>query len=408
MSRKEEQKLDKKKLLFAITLGELGGAQKYVRDLSLGLKKKYDVTIAPGSEDQTLLRWADENDIRTISLPSLGRSLWKGFLPTRKDYKAFINLFRVFRDEDYDIVHLNSSKMGFLGAIAAKMAGVPRVVFTAHGWVFNEPEKIQSGKVRWLWILLSKVAGLFQDRIICVSNYDLDQAIKYRVAPPKKLLTIYNGLERKKVRFASRNRARKWLRDKLSSNNYQLSTDTKVIGTVANHYPAKDLPTMIKSLKHLPENHILVIIGDGPENKKLNIIAHNTKVKDRVFFLGRIEDGWQWIRSFDVYVISSLKEGMPYNVLEAMAAGVPIVSTSVGGLKEMLFPVESSEYKVSSLKKRAIEFPVGNYKRLAREIKKLLSDKELSQSIADNAEEALKSDFTFKKMREKTEWIYKF
>ena len=125
----------KKRVLLVITLAELGGAQKYVRDLTDAFKKEYEITIAANAEDTAIHEWAKKQKVKTVILEHLDQNLWLGFLPTLNDFKTFLDLFSLARVNHYDIVHLNSSKIGLLGALAAKFAGVPKVVFTAHGWV---------------------------------------------------------------------------------------------------------------------------------------------------------------------------------------------------------------------------------------------------------------------------------
>ena len=384
----------KKRVLLVITLAELGGAQKYVRDLTDAFKKEYEITIAANAEDTAIHEWAKKQKVKTVILEHLDQNLWLGFLPTLNDFKTFLDLFSLARVNHYDIVHLNSSKIGLLGALAAKFAGVPKVVFTAHGWVFNEPPSInrpQTRNKKWLWVAVSKVAAYFQDNLICVSDFDFDQALRYRIAPPRKILTIYNGLDTKKVRFASRDRARAWLKEKTSINE-----TTTIIGTIANLYPTKDLGTMIASLAHLPQDIQLVIIGEGSEREKLRVISNELRVADRVFFLGRIPDAWQYLRAFDVYAISSVKEGLPFSALEAMAAGIPIVSTPAGGLKE-IFSYEN-----------ALIVPTGSPVEFAEAIKKLLQDKELQKTLAKNASQTLKKHFTLEAMVAKTRWVWEF
>ena len=174
----------KKRVLLVITLAELGGAQKYVRDLTDAFKKEYEITIAANAEDTAIHEWAKKQKVKTVILEHLDQNLWLGFLPTLNDFKTFLDLFSLARVNHYDIVHLNSSKIGLLGALAAKFAGVPKVVFTAHGWVFNEPPSInrpQTRNKKWLWVAVSKVAAYFQDNLICVSDFDFDQALRYQI-----------------------------------------------------------------------------------------------------------------------------------------------------------------------------------------------------------------------------------
>lgn len=391
----------KNKILFVVTLAEAGGAQKYLKDLIEATNKDgYEVTIAAGGEDSSLLAWAKEKKVEVLPLPHLTRNLLWGILPNPGDFRTFLILASHIKEGGYNVVHFNSSKIGFIGSLAARFSFLisketkrPRVVFTAHGWVFNEPASIRPR--RWLWIAISKIAAYFQDQIICVSDYDFEQAIKYHIAPPRKLVTIYNGIDRKKVKFASRQRARKWLKETAN-----IGENVPVLGTIANFYPTKDLGTMMGSLNHLPQEVVLVIIGREGSLSKENLIdlARSMEVDSRVFLLGGVDDAWQWIRSFDAYLISSLKEGLPFSALEAMASGVPIVSTRSGGLSNALF--ENPE------KPSALSFAAGDSYELSQQITKILGNKAKASEITKNAQEAVKKRFSLEETIKKTKWVW--
>ncbi len=381
-----------KKLLLAVTLGEIGGAQKYVQDIALGLKDDYKITVSCGEKDAPLIMWAQKEGFATISLLSSNRTLWKGFLPTINDFKTFARLYRIFKAKNYDIIHLNSSKMGFLGALAGKLAHIPKVVFTAHGWVFNEPKSIQTKK--WLWLAISKISAYFQDKIICVSNYDLDMARKYHMAPARKLVAIYNGIDTNNISFLSRQKSREWLSTKIN-----IQEDTVILGTIANLYKTKDLKTMIKAVNALKNiNIILVIFGEGPEREILEEEIKKQKLESRVFLLGKTEKAHRYLKALDVYIISSVKEGLPYSALEAMTAKIPIISTGAGGLREIFF----SDPKKPS----ALSFKMGNTKDLAEKIEYILANKEDADIIVKNASYILRKEFELDKMISKTRWVY--
>lgn len=125
--------------MFVVTKSNFGGAQRYVFDLATNLPTNgYDVLVATGSAQGSesagsLIGMLQHAGIRTVFLPHMARDI----SPLR-DWRTFLSLWKLMRDEKPDVVHLNSSKAGILGALTARLAGVRRIIFTAHGWAFWE------------------------------------------------------------------------------------------------------------------------------------------------------------------------------------------------------------------------------------------------------------------------------
>src|SRR3989338_9863030 len=133
----------KRKILYVITKGNWGGSQRYLFDMATSLpKNKFDVKVAIG-EGGLLKERLLENGIKVISIPALQRDI-----SVMKEIRSFVSLYKIFRTSPRpDVVHLNSSKASALGALAARIAGVPRIVFTAHGWPFKED---RPWVIKWL------------------------------------------------------------------------------------------------------------------------------------------------------------------------------------------------------------------------------------------------------------------
>jgi glycosyltransferase involved in cell wall biosynthesis len=192
-----------KKILFVITKSYFGGAQRYVFDLAIAAKKAgYDVSVLLGGEG-VLLEKLEAEHIRTIRIASLQREV-----NPLSDLKTFFALVRTIRKERPDILHVNSAKAGGLGALAGRVAGVPRIIFTAHGWAFNEDRSWVSKKLikilSWLTIILS-------DRTIAVSN-----ALRSEVPNllQKKVTVIKNAV--RSIDLESRESARAILEEKFA------------------------------------------------------------------------------------------------------------------------------------------------------------------------------------------------
>src|SRR3989344_5072606 len=161
----------KKKILYVVTKGNFGGAQRYVYDLATNLPKdKFEAVVACGNKDGDLLiARLKEANIKTIQIESLGREI-----EARKDFKAFKNLIKIIKEEKPDVVHLNSSKMGLLGSLAILFLKLTaknynlKSIFTAHNWPFNERRRSLFSKI--IYYKASYLTMLLCDKVICVSE----------------------------------------------------------------------------------------------------------------------------------------------------------------------------------------------------------------------------------------------
>ncbi|MDO8430303.1 MAG: glycosyltransferase [bacterium] len=375
------------KVLYIITKADIGGAQKYVHDLSANLdKNQFDSKIIFGQKD---LRW-------------LSNKIWPFFI---NDWLAIIELIKLYKKERPDIIHLNSSKAGVLGSLAAKIYKVkchmlnvkcspPKVVFTAHGWVFNPTNEL-SFPIRWFYILLHKFSALFQDKIICVSEYDYNLALKYKIAPKNKLTTIHNGID-PNMKFLSKEEARKEIANKIPNSKFLIpNSNYPWIGSIGRLVKEKNYETLIQSAALIP-NAYFFIIGEGPELKKLNVKCQMSNVNSRFFFINPTGNDAEYLKAFDIFVMSSIKEGLPYILLEAMAAELPIVVTEAGGIPEMIKNHENG--LMVAQKDSAI---------LAGAINGLITNKTIGNELGKMAQKAVLEKFSLEKMVSKTESVYK-
>ena len=153
--------MPKKRILFIITKSNFGGAQRYVYDLATHLSEAYDVAVAFGgtgvhySSEGTLAKKLSDRGVRTIFVQSLGRDINLG-----GDFRAFFDLIKLFKKERPDVVHLNSSKAGGMGALAGQIAGIPRIIFTSHGLPYDEDRSVFARATiltaTWITFLLCK------------------------------------------------------------------------------------------------------------------------------------------------------------------------------------------------------------------------------------------------------------
>lgn len=383
--------MNKIKILYIITKSDIGGAQKYVSDLARKLpSSEFEAKILYGGKD---IRWLS-NKVW----------LWALFL---NDWLAIAELVRIFQREQPDIIHLNSSKAGIIGSLAGflyKKSGNPsadglrtsknlKIVFTAHGWVFNPTNELFP-MIRWIYIALHKFAAYFQDAIICVSEYDYVLALHLYIAPREKLHTIHNGID-EDIKFLDKKTAKDEIIRKLGLGSSQFKNNRPWVGSVGRLVREKNYETFVQAAATIP-NINFFIIGDGPEYNKLKSQSEKLKINDRFFFVPPTGNDAVYLKAFDIFVMSSIKEGLPYILLEAMAAELPIVVTEAGGIPEI---IKSHENGMMIAQK--------NPHQLAQAIQGLIANPQIASELKKTAHHAVREFFNLQKMMKKTEVVYK-
>lgn len=316
------------KILFVITKGTFGGAQRYVYDLAMNLPKdRFSVAVAIGTKTEgthagghNLLAEMLENDVQTLEIPAMQRDV-----SLLNDLRTFTALLAMMKSEAPDIVHLNSSKAGGLGALAARLAGVPRIIFTIHGLPADED---RSFLARSAIALVTWLTALLSHHTILVSHDALVRMQKFPFLA-RKTSHILNGL--RSDALLSRQEAR----SALVARAPNLPKDAPLIGTIAELHPNKDLDTALESIAHVDDAHY-ILFGEGEMRAHLEARAAALSIRERVHFLGFVENAARYLPALDVFLFTSRKEGLPYVLLEAGAAGVPIVAVDIPGTREVL------------------------------------------------------------------------
>jgi glycosyltransferase involved in cell wall biosynthesis len=324
--------LSRIKILYIITLSELGGAQKMVYHIAAGLDpQEFDLTVAcaPGGE---LINWLSNlhQDIKIMEIPELKRNI-----SPFNDLKAFLKLYDLMRKHSYHIVHCHSSKAGILGRLAAWKAGVPKIIFTVHGWGINE---YQSWMVRVLYTWVERFTGARSTKVVCVSESDLLKARSLKLVTDDKLIVIYNGLP------APDNR------EGLLRGELGIDKDDIIVGTVARLASQKDPLFLLLVAARMINNDnkikgegrlCFVLIGDGPLRPECEKFISENNLINNVFLLGTREEAAELVQDFDIFVLFSRWEGLPLTIIEAMLAGRPVVANIVGGIGELVVHQET-------------------------------------------------------------------
>ncbi len=358
-----------------------GGVANHVYRLSTKINRKKFVTTVACGRGKNLISKLEREKVKVISIPTLVRNS-----SPIHDFLTLIKLYRIIRNGNYDIVATHSTKAGLLGRVAAYLAKAPIIIFTAHGFIFNEPSSYFK---KQLFIFIEWLGAKFSHKILTVSNYDKKNAVFNQVSKAYKLETIYNGID---VAKFDQNDGGK------NKEALNLSEHSIVIGSVANFYPNKGLQYLIEGLPELIKMHpnmSLLLAGDGPLKSELMKRAKKLGLADKILFLGYVNNIPQVIDVFDVFVLPSLKEGFPWVILEAMASRKAIVATEVGGIPEMILDGESG-----------ILIRPGDIDSLISGIHKILIDPQLREKLGRNARKRVERQFTLKRMIEETEILY--
>ncbi|MFA6525916.1 MAG: glycosyltransferase family 4 protein [Candidatus Buchananbacteria bacterium] len=374
------------RILYVITQGELGGAQIYVETLAKAARKRSDEVIVATNKN-------NDKHLRSTLEPS-GVKIWPlGHLVQPispwSDCMAVFELAKLYQNTKPDIIHLNSSKAGVVGSFAAIWTQLFhktgfRLIYTAHGWVFNEPMLLLK---KWLYIFLEKITAPIKDKIICVSEFDRQIGVKSRIAPAAKLIAILNGIDPNDINLLPRTESQIALG--LSEFNNEL-----ILCAISNFYPAKGLNYLLEAVKILKEQGVacrLAIIGEGALRPQLEQQIKELHLEHYVIIAGRLNQASRYLSAGDIAVMSSVKEGLPYFPLEAMAAQLPVVATNAGGLPEIIDDGITG-----------FIVPAQNPIALAKKISLLASNPQLRQQMGEAGYNRVKENFSEDDMINKT------
>jgi len=287
------------------------------------------------------------------------------------------------RSQNIHILHAHTFTPNLWGRLAGILAGTPIIITTEH--------TIASHKKTWQR-KADRFLSRFSDKIIAVSNEVRNTLIHLCNIDPLKIEVVHNGIEGK-------------IRDPISAyesdtlrNSLGIKKDIPIILTIGRLSPAKGHSFLLEAASIVNNGKMrakFLFLGDGPLKKNLEQKALELGVDDFVSFLGFRDDVESYLQIADLVVFPSVREGFSVALLEAMAAGKPIIVTDVGGNKEAI------ESDMSG-----VLVPAGDSKTLGEAILQLLTNSEKSQSLAIGARKRFESEFRLKNMLTKTEAVY--
>lgn len=315
-----------KKVLYLITKSNFGGAQKYVYELAVAAKAEghsvvvaYGGTGAAGATTGLLATKLTEVGIPVFPIKHFQRDM-----SPFDDSKAFLEIIQLIRKERPDILHVTSSKAGGIGALAGRLCRVPIILFTSHGLTMDETwrPKLQQ-RLIWLgtWCTL---ALAHRTIMISTETYERARALPYM---NNKVVLIKNGIA--PFPLLEKTIARAQLGPTIPLN-------TLWIGGVGELHPNKNWSALVEAMETLPSSVHLLIIGDGEQRELLTALIDQRDLLGRVHLLGYTKDASTYLSAFDIFVLPSKKEGLPYVLLEAGLARLPVVASNLPGNQDII------------------------------------------------------------------------
>lgn len=357
------------KILFVITRADtIAGAQVHVKDFAIALQQeRHQVLVFTGKKGiyNSVLEQAQ---IKSIACETLEQKI-----SPIQDVASLKFLIKTIRQFQPDLISAHSSKTGILGRLAAKITKTP-CVFTAHGWSFTAGVPEPS---RTIYQTIEKLTEPLANKIICVSECDRNIGIQSGMKP-EKIITIHNGM--------------KDISEDLKANLSQ--TNLIKIVMVARFSKQKDHLSLIEAFKNIPDAE-LILIGDGEKLAEVQAYVEQIGIVKKVKFLGFRENVGGILAQAHIFALISNWEGLPYTIIEAMRAGLPVIASDVGGISEIV--IDGVTGHLISRKDVAT---------LSQRLSSLVSDRALRQAMGQQGRQRYESNFTFKQMYQKTLQIY--
>lgn len=315
-----------KKVLILVTKGEVGGAQQSVFNLANGLKQQgWLVTIGFG-QGKFL-----KNKTLNSALPIVQFKHLRRTHNPLTSLLFILELKKYIKEQTFDVIHFNSSNT-LVGALGAKLAK-PKIktVFTFRGLSMLDQNYQINPILKYLYKNYFKFFLKFINQPIFVSQTNYQSALKNKICRSGKV--IYNGLDTARINFLPRPQARELLTKKIKLN---LSPGELIIGSIGRLSYQKNYEQLIPSFAQIKSPAKLIIIGEGPKRTACEKLIAKHNLAGKIILTGAIDDAGQYLKAFDIFVLCSRYEGQSITLLEAMAAGLPILASDLPANTETL------------------------------------------------------------------------
>ncbi len=305
------------------------------------------------------------------------------------DVFAIFQLWNALRKEKPDILHTHSSKAGILGRIAARLANVPIVIHTFHGFGFNDQQK---PRTRSFFVWLERKIAPFATKLVFVSKSNQEEARALQIGCPDQYVLIRSGVPLARIAETASRTNRNAIRVALN-----IPVEAPLVTTVGAFKPQKNLADFIRMaaavVQKSPTTNFL-IIGDGAQRKALEGLAREHNLTERLKMPGWREDVVALLAASDVFVLTSLWEGLPRALLEAVQVGVPVLCYETDGVKDLFDPSDPTLV------------PRKDWSTMAKRVNLLLASPAHARALAAAAKTKITSDFDIDVMVEQQAKLY--
>lgn len=351
------------KVLHILTRLIRGGADESTILTVAGLQKnRFETSLLIGGDsDQTYMQEVSD-EINVLYEPQLRRNV-----NVYQDISALCRLYHTIKIGGYQIVHTNTAKAGFLGRLAAKMAGVPIIIHTIHGITFHQ---YRPPLERNFYLLLEKFVARFTDRLIAVGEELQEYYLSQHIGCREQYKVIHTGMDLE-IFFQARTLPECTKQD--VRRRFGIAQSAPVIGLVSRLDPGKGQHYLLQAIPHIltrfPTAKFL-FLGEGPHRKFLENLTKELQLERHVIFAGFCQNIEKIIAIFDIAVLTSLWEGLPRVIVQYAAVGKPIVAFGIQGVSELVKDGING-----------FTVPVKDVKRLTKCLLYLLENPQIAQSM---------------------------
>ena len=374
MASEQMEQAKKIRVCLAIPRLAIGGAEVEVLNLIKHLdKSRFDVSllcVSPG------LAWMEQEARGHLETLEIAGFRWRYF-PV-----SFAKMVAWLRRGRFDVIHCHMPIADVVCRIAGWLARIPVIVTTEHGKFLGKP---------WYHLLLERALNPITDMRICVSQDILEIRHRREGTPLAKLVRIPNAVETERFRAPTRDRASVMA-------EFGWNPDDQLVISVGRLEPEKNYPALVEAIGKIGQTFPGVrclIAGDGTRRRDLVTQVESLHLGDRVVLPGSRKDIPDLVGAADVFVLPSLKEGLPLALLEAMASGRAVVVTSVGGMAEVIRDGENG-----------LVVPPGSPNRLAEAISRLLAERDLRTRFGGAAAKQAEAEFGMTKVADQIAGLY--
>jgi glycosyltransferase involved in cell wall biosynthesis len=366
------------KIARIITRMDLGGAQRAVLHLSRGLDtRRFEQMVITGDGGLLLSELSEISTLKHHVIPEMTRHIgpggaWRDMRSVRK----LCEILRVFRPH---IVHTHTPKAGIVGRWAARLAGVPKIVHTYHGFGFSPQHPLLQ---RAVYVGLERATARITSQFVAVSDPNRVLGQSYGIFRREECAVIRSGVDFAEFRAMGIDKAQKKI-------ELGVEPSDKIVGVVASFTPAKALHLFLEAAAKIAMEIAavrFVMVGDGSLRPQLEKQAQRLGIGSALRMLGWRHDVPELLRTFDVFLLTSLWEGLPRSLVEALLSGVPAVASCVDGIREVV-----------QEDRNGFLVPPGNAEAMAAAVIRLLKDEPLRKTMGEQARSSV-DDFSVQRM----------